>query len=54
MLALGIDGIRYLESRDDFERSMLISVAQEAFKVRQTLDNNLAVEIATKVSKLFG
>jgi hypothetical protein len=38
---------------DPFERSLMVELANELARVRKTLDNNLAVEIANQVGKLF-
>jgi len=53
MAALGLDPFRYLETRDMSERSMLLTLYNEVFEVRKTMDHNLAVEIANMVGQLF-
>jgi len=54
MIALGMDGMRFLESRDNFERNLMVAMAQEAFKTKQLLDKNLAAEITNNVAKIIG
>lgn len=51
--ALGLDPMRFLETRDPFERNLMATLAGEIAKARRKLDQNLAVEIANQVGKLF-
>lgn len=53
MAALGLDPLRFLESRSSLERSLLIELYNRTLKARQIMDNNLAVEIANQVGRLF-
>jgi len=53
MAALGLDPFRYLETRDMSERSMLLTLYNEVFEIKKTMDHNLAVEIANMVGQLF-
>jgi hypothetical protein len=51
--ALGIDPLRFLNTKDDFERNMMLMLGDKILKQKQILDHNLAVEIASAVGKLF-
>jgi hypothetical protein len=51
--ALGLDPMRYLETKDGFERNLMVVVGQEIANARQRLDHNLAIDIANNVGKLF-
>ena len=53
MAALGLDPFRFLESRDSFERALLMELHNQVLEVRKTMDHNLAVDIANMVGKLF-
>jgi len=53
MSVLGLDGIRFLETRDYFERNLMIQLGERIAKVRQQWDHNLAVDIANCVGQLF-
>jgi hypothetical protein len=45
--------MRYLETKDDFEREILMELAKKIAKFRQQMDHNLAVDIANCVGQLF-
>jgi len=51
--ALGLDPMRFLETRDSFERSLILKVAEEVGKYKARMDHSLAVDIANSVGKLF-
>lgn len=56
MLAARIDGaymIRWLSTKDDYERELLQRMAEDIIKQRETIHQNLAVQIANEVGKLF-
>ena len=53
MGALGMDAMKFLETKDGFERNLLIELAERTAKFRQQLDHNLAVDIANSVGKLL-
>jgi len=50
---LGIDPWRFLATRDSLERNVMVAVANEMVKIRQTMDQNLAILIANQVGRLF-
>lgn len=43
---LGIDPMLFLNSKTEFERTLLLELANAMAKERQRLDRNLAIEIA--------
>jgi len=45
--------LRFLETEDSFERSLIIAITNEVQSVKKILDKNLAIEIANAVGKLF-
>lgn len=51
--ALGLDAMRFLETRDDFERTLMLELAKRIEEQRRKLDHNLAVDIANSVGRLF-
>jgi hypothetical protein len=51
--ALGIDPMRFLETKDPFERNLLIELASKISEYKTKMDHNLAVDIANSVGKLF-
>lgn len=55
LCALGLPSLalRYLYTKDMFERGMIEKLAEKAVESRKTLDHNLAVEIANEVGKMF-
>jgi hypothetical protein len=53
MAALGLDPFKYLHSEDITERTMLIELHNRVRDIREKMDENLAVEIANNVGKLF-
>jgi hypothetical protein len=53
MAALGLDPLKFLETRSTLERALLIELHNRTLKVKQTMDHNLAVEIANQVGRLF-
>ena len=44
----------YLQTQDDFERDMWIAIAKEAYEYQKVMQENLAIQIANHVGKLFG
>lgn len=53
MAALGLDPLRYLQSRDIMERSMFVEIHNRVQEIQNTRDKNLATEIANQVGRLF-
>ena len=51
--ALGMDPMRFLTTKDDVERQLMVELANRMQKHREVMDNNLAVKIVEQVSKLF-
>lgn len=51
--ALGLDSMRFLETKDDFERHLMLVLAKEIGEARAALDENLATAIANKVGQLI-
>lgn len=51
--ALGLDPMRFLESRDDAERNLMMELAKRISEHKLNMDHNLAVDIANQVGKLF-
>lgn len=51
--ALGIDPLRFLYAKDDFERNLMLVLGDKVLQQKQILDKNLAIEIASAVGKLF-
>lgn len=51
--ALGLDPMRFLETKDGFERTLMTIVGKEMVELRQKMDHSLAVDIANQVGKLF-
>jgi hypothetical protein len=49
----GMDGMRLLATGDRTEALVLQAVAEEALRLSQIRDRNLAVEIANAVGRLF-
>jgi len=45
--------MRYLETRDNFERALMQKLAEELIEIRKIMDLNLATAIANQVGKLF-
>lgn len=55
MIALaGLDAMRFLDSKDSFERNLMVSIADRVHHLQQVRDRNLAVRIVNGVGKLFG
>jgi hypothetical protein len=52
--ALGLDPMRFLETKSDFERNLILKVAEQVAKNRQMMDKNLAIEIANNLGKVLG
>lgn len=53
MASLGLDPFRYLESRDVSERIMIAQLHNKMVEIDTVRRENLAIEIASKVSQLF-
>lgn len=53
MAALGLDPFRYLEAQDISERMMLVKMCDRVKELRDLMDDNLAINIANRVGKLF-
>jgi hypothetical protein len=53
MCSFGIDGMRWLDSRDPTEMLVMQVVADEAHRIAQQRNKALAAEIANAVSRLF-
>jgi len=51
--ALGLDPMRFLETKDGFERTLILVVAKEIGEIRAKMDHSLAVDIANQVGRLF-
>ena len=51
--ALGLDPMRFLETKDGFERQLMLMVAKQVGEYKQKMDHSLAVDIANNVGKLF-
>ena len=50
----GLDAMRFLDSKDSFERNLMIKIAERVVHVQQVRDRNLAVRIVNGVGKLLG
>ena len=53
MGALGLDPLRFLETRDPLERTLMLELGEKVAKYKQDLNHNLAVDIANCVGQLF-
>jgi len=53
MGALGMDWMRFLETRDPFERNLMVELAKRISKYKQQMNHGLAVDIANSVGQLF-
>lgn len=53
LAALGLDPLQFLRIRDSMERSLIMEIYERMLKRKEILDHNLAVAIATEVSKIF-
>jgi hypothetical protein len=53
LCALGLPGMRWLETRDPLERNLIQELGKRVFEERKRLDHNLAVDIANCVGMLF-
>lgn len=53
MASLGLDPFKYLSSRDQQERLMMVELTNKIHTIRETMDENLAILIANQVGKLF-
>jgi len=51
--ALGLDPMRFLETRDGLERQLMLMVGQEVADSVQKMHHSHAVDIANQVGKLF-
>jgi len=51
--ALGLDPMRFLYTKDDDERNLMIEMGRRMYELRQKMDENLSVMIANNVGKLF-
>jgi hypothetical protein len=52
-LSLGLDPLAFLNSKDGFERGLMIELASRALENKKILDENLATAIANAVAKAF-
>lgn len=50
---LGLDPMRFLESRDSFERQVMVELGQRIFHYKQQMQKSLAIEIANAVGKML-
>lgn len=50
---MGLDPLAFLNTKDGFDRGLMIELAKQALEYRSVLDKNLAGEIASAVNKLF-
>lgn len=53
MALLGLDPMRYLYCRDPMERAMLVELHNRVHELHKVDQENLATQIANKVSKMF-
>lgn len=51
--ALGLDPMRFLETRDETERNLMVELGRRIYEHKKIMDHNLAVNIANNVGKLF-
>jgi hypothetical protein len=51
--ALGLDPMKFINTRDDVERSFMAELARRISEEKSRMDHNLAVDIANQVGKLF-
>jgi hypothetical protein len=51
--ALGLDPMRFLYTREELERNLMLEVGRRMFEKKQLMDHNLAIDIANQVGKLF-
>lgn len=51
--ALGLDPMKFLETRDDIERNLMVELGRRIYQHKRDMDHNLAVDIANNVGKLF-
>jgi hypothetical protein len=50
---VGLDPLRFLYAKDEFERQLMLHLGKKMSKWQQQRDHNLAVDIANQVGKLF-
>jgi hypothetical protein len=51
--ALGLDPIKFLESRDDTERNLMVELGRRMGELKQKMDHSHAIDIANQVGRLF-
>jgi len=51
--ALGLDPMRFLYTHDEMERNLMLEVGKKVAELKETMNHNLAVDIANCVGKLF-
>ena len=53
LAVIGINPLKYLYTKDDFERNLLTKLANRMQHYQKIRDNNLAVAIANQIGRLF-
>lgn len=50
---LGLDPIKFLHTKDEDERELMVELAKRMWDIMEAVQHNLAVEIANQVGKMF-
>lgn len=53
LAVLGLDPMRFLETKDGLERSIMVELGRHMAELKGKMDHSLAVDIANQVGKLF-